>query len=113
MPVTEPRCWSVEPWRRDGFAILRGEKPDHIWIATAIVGGDHPNYPVDVANMQRAVDCVNALKGVPDPAAFVECFKDMLDACEQSVRFEGRFKSLGGVAWMERIIDRARSVRVA
>jgi hypothetical protein len=75
----EYRAWNSEPWKRDGLTIYCGERPNHLWIATAIAGGDHKEYPVDIANMQRAVDCVNAMQGISDPAAFVQMVRDVIE----------------------------------
>lgn len=74
--------WNSEPWRRDGLTIYRGQKPNHVWIAAAITGGEHEDYPIDKANLQRAVDCVNAMQGISDPAAFVRQHRAIEDADE-------------------------------
>ena len=75
--------WNSPPWKRDGLTIYCGEKPNHVWIAAAITGGDHTGYPVDYANLQRAVDCVNAMDGIPDPQAFVEEALRLRQRCEE------------------------------
>ncbi len=59
--------WSPEPWSYDG-------DPD----GPLIVDANHRPATDNDADIYRAVACVNAMAGIPDPAALVESHAELL-----------------------------------
>lgn len=80
-----------EPWEINGCdwdeetdqAIGCQVTDSEFYFVASCEGGrssDHDN-----ANARRIVDCVNALAGIPDPAAFVEAARGMAEAADGAI----------------------------
>ena len=74
--------WEVQPSHEDGALFIIGSNlgglvgAAHGW-PTEIESGDYSRIE---ANARRIVSCVNAMQGIPDPAAFVAAFDAMQEA---------------------------------
>lgn len=74
------RKWDKEPWRIGVRGDYIATADDELAIYVDEVGGH---------NASRIVACVNAMKDVPDPAAFVEAVKEFIRDHYGSLRRDG------------------------
>ena len=76
--------WEVQPSHEDSALFIIGSNlgglvgAAHGW-PSEIESGNHSRIE---ANARRIVACVNALAGIPDPAAFVQAARGMREAAE-------------------------------
>ncbi len=69
--------WTAEPWRVDGYDVWgTGRLNAARRVFTGIEAVGTCRTPLAEANLGRAVACVNAMAGIPDPSAFVEQAKE-------------------------------------
>ena len=76
---------SPEPWstcKYHAWSISAGERSDIIHAAT-------DNDELDEANAERAVQCVNACAGIPDPAAALKLAREALRNAIWGIEGEG------------------------
>lgn len=76
--------WTKEPWCKgdDNSPLLPcteprqilGQLPDGRWC---VLFSGNIHFPDVIPNVDRAVACVNAMAGIPDPAAFVSRMRAM------------------------------------
>ena len=69
-----------EPWVVDGTEIICAHDSSHI---AEVPDGGSPEQ--DAADRARIVSCVNAMAGIPDPAAYVTAFEAMVEALVDAV----------------------------
>jgi hypothetical protein len=75
--------WTPEPWIADGAYRIQGNADGHRYdIAHGVDIPFHIEGASRVGNLVRATQCVNALAGVDDPAAFVEAVRGLWRACD-------------------------------
>ena len=91
--------WTKEPWCKgdDNSPLLPcteprqilGQLPDGRWC---VLFSGNIHFPDVIPNVDRAVACVNALAGIPDPAAFVSRVRAMeefiKDLASSGTRFD-------------------------
>lgn len=81
-----PMMHSAEPWTTDAFDVVDCSTgaPDY---SAMIIAGDGESIiaqQMSDRDADRAAACVNALANIPDPAAFVEAARGMMEALESA-----------------------------
>lgn len=81
-PATFGEPWSLTTDFEGLFGIIaktqEGQQPEH--FVCVITEPRYTKTEQDVANGNRIITCVNALAGIPDPAAFREAVRELATA---------------------------------
>ena len=83
--------WTQEPWGFHRHTTTNVEDVTGRTVATT--GGYSDNfsdgkcYKENQANARRIVDCVNALAGIPDPAALVASHRQLVEVLESIAEY--------------------------
>lgn len=78
------QSWTPEPWRLNRIAETSVENSDGRGVAATggFQDGTELAYLANIANARRIVDCVNALEGIRNPAAYIAAMRE----CEAVLR---------------------------
>lgn len=85
--------WTKEPWTPNLNWGIEGRRNDVGYVAgVAAFGGFSSNRadtgPESTANRDRSIACVNAMSGIPDPAALAASHARLKDALELQRAFD-------------------------